>query len=338
MSESIPVSAASKKTEKGPSETVRIVEQLSRAHDGGAWHGPSTAEALEGVSAADAARRAAPAGHSIREIVHHLRVVNDAVRRDLLGESAGDEADWPSAPAGDEEDWRASLDALRAGHRALREALKALPSARLHERVAGKPHTHWYELLGTLQHEAYHAGQISLLKKRPDAHAILAAPGRSPEIPESADAYGWLVGSWDLDVLRYRTDVRGQGLTAEAHFAWALEGRAVQDVWIMPRRGARADAPDRTRNMFGTTLRVWDASLQAWRITWINPVTGARDELVGRWSGKDVVQVGTHADGTPIRWTFSEITPDAFRWTGEALEPDGRTWRLEGEFRGRRVG
>jgi hypothetical protein len=31
-----------------------------------------------------------------------------------------------------------------------------------------------------------------------DFHAVLAAPGRSPEIPESADAYGWLIGSWEL--------------------------------------------------------------------------------------------------------------------------------------------
>jgi hypothetical protein len=63
----------------------------------------------------------------------------------------------------------------------------------------------------------------------------------------------------------------------------------------------------------------------------------ARDELIGRRSGKDIVQVGAHADGTPIRWIFSEITPESFRWTGEALNPDGRTWRLEAEFHGRRI-
>jgi len=54
--------------------------------------------------------------------------------------------------------------------------------------------------------------------------------------------------------------------------------------------------------------------------------------LIGRWSGKDVVQVGTHANGTPIRWIFTEITRDSFRWTGEVLEVDGKTWKVEGEF------
>lgn len=165
----------------------------------------------------------------------------------------------------------------------------------------------------------------------------LAAAGRSREIPEAVDAYGWLAGSWELDVLRYRVDVTALGLKGEAHFAWVLEGRAVQDVWIMPRRSERSDALDKTTNMYGTTLRVWDASIQAWHVAWINPVTGQRDELIGRWIGREVVQVGSHGDGTPIRWIFSEITPDSFRWTGEALESDGKTWKLEGEFRARRI-
>jgi hypothetical protein len=64
---------------------------------------------------------------------------------------------------------------------------------------------------------------------------------------------------------------------------------------------------------------------------------GRSAEIPGRRVGADIVQVGTHSDGTPIRWTFTEVTPDSFRWTGEALPPDGRTWKLEGEFRGRRM-
>jgi hypothetical protein len=166
--------------------------------------------------------------------------------------------------------------------------------------------------------------------------SVLSAAGRSPEIPESADLYGWLVGSWDLDVIHYGVDVSAQQIKGEAHFSWVLEGRAVQDVWIMPRRANRTESQAKAGNMYGTTLRVWNAALQAWRVTWINPVTGSRDELVGRWSGKDIVQVGARSDGTPIRWMFTEITPDSFRWTGEVLEPDGRTWKLQGEFRAKK--
>jgi hypothetical protein len=167
--------------------------------------------------------------------------------------------------------------------------------------------------------------------------AAMAAPGRSPEIPESADAYGWLIGSWELDVRHYVVDVRSRHIKGEVHFAWVLEGRAMQDVWVMPRLSERTPDLDKSCNTYGTTLRVWDAAIQAWRVTWINPVTGRRDELIGRWSGKEVVQVGTHSDGTPIRWIFGEITQDSFRWTGEALQADGKTWKLEGEFRAKRI-
>jgi DinB superfamily len=329
--------ASSRSRERGTGDIGRIVEQLSHIHDGGAWHGPSLAEALAGLSAPDAAGRPIGAAHSIWEIVHHLRVNDDRVRGHLTGEGEGDEADWAAPTDTTPEAWRDAVDRLRASQRALCEAVSKFPAARLHENVEGKSHSHWYELLGILQHDAYHAGQISLLRKGRDAHAVLAAPGRSPEIPESMDAYGWLVGSWELDVLHYWTDVAGQGRKAEAHFGWVLEGRAVQDVWIMPRRAERRAVLDPNQNMFGTTLRVWDPSIQAWRITWINPVNGSRDELIGRWVGKDVVQVGTHAGTTPIRWTFTDITADSFHWIGESLDPDGRSWKLQGEFRARRM-
>ena len=164
-------------------------------------------------------------------------------------------------------------------------------------------------------------------------HTALAAPARSREIPESEDAYGWLVGSWELDVRRYwAVDVSSQRIKGEVHASWTLEGRAVQDVWIMPRIGERSATLDKRRNMFGTTLRAWDSSIRAWRIMWSNPAGEHFENQIGRWSGNQVVQVGTRPDGTPTRWRFTEITSESFHWLGEALAPDGVTWNLEGEF------
>jgi hypothetical protein len=168
-------------------------------------------------------------------------------------------------------------------------------------------------------------------------YTALAAERRSPEIPESADVYGWLIGSWELDVYDYQVEGAPRRSKGEVHFAWTLEGRAVQDVWIVPRRSERAGDLSKTTNLYGLTLRVWDPSIQAWRVTWTNPVTGKRDQLVGRWSGKDVVQIGARSDGTPFRWIFTGITADSFRWIGESLEPDGATWKLVGECRAKRI-
>jgi hypothetical protein len=171
-----------------------------------------------------------------------------------------------------------------------------------------------------------------------DFPGLLLAPGHSQEIPEANDVYGWLVGSWELDVLHYKgADVSAQSIKGEAHFAWVLEGRAIQDLWIMPRVCDRKPQSDPTRNMFGTTLRIWDADVQAWRIRWINPVTGHEERQTGRRIGNEIVQVGARRDGTLTRWRFTDVNADSFRWIGEALAADGQTWNLEGEFRARRL-
>jgi hypothetical protein len=171
------------------------------------------------------------------------------------------------------------------------------------------------------------------MTRQVDFHSMLRAEARSPDIPESADVYGWLCGSWDLQVVRYAgVDVSGRGMTGEVHAARVLEGRAVQDVWIMPRGDKRKSDPDRAMDMYGTTLRSWDEALQAWRIAWTNPVSGHREEQVGRWNGRDILQEGTRPDGTKTRWTFTGITASSFHWRGEALYPNKETWVLEGEF------
>src|SRR6267142_623163 len=104
--------------------------------------------------------------------------------------------------------------------------------------------------------------------EKSEFQTALAAPGRSPEIPESADVYGWLIGSWELDVCYNLVDVSASGIKGEVHFAWVLEGRAVQDVWIYPPRSQRRDGLDKSVNTYGTTLRIWDPKIQAWRVTW----------------------------------------------------------------------
>jgi hypothetical protein len=54
-------------------------------------------------------------------------------------------------------------------------------------------------------------------------------------------------------------------------------------------------------NMYGTTLRVWDPNLQAWRITSINPSEDHDEQQIGCCVDRDVVQIGTSPDGTTTR-------------------------------------
>lgn len=167
---------------------------------------------------------------------------------------------------------------------------------------------------------------------------ILSATGRSVDIPPEDDLYGWLIGSWDLD-LKLHDDAGGvHDSGGEAHFSWVLEGRAVQDIFINPRRSDRGPAlPRLESNWFGSTFRMYDPSRRTWRVTWLNPITGSSAELIGWRSGHDIIQEGKFSDGGIIRWSFHDIAADSFRWLGERLDSDEKTWRTQVEFHGRRM-
>src|SRR5262245_19927884 len=165
----------------------------------------------------------------------------------------------------------------------------------------------------------------------------LLSDSRSADIPETDDIYGWLIGSWELDVIGYDDEGNVLHSTGEAHFGRVLEGRAVQDVFINPRRSDRGPDSPKFANWFGTTIRIYDPVIHAWRVNWLNPHDGLRAELIGRRPGNEILQEGTFPDGTPIRWTFTNIAENTFQWRGERLEPDGKTWKLQVEFVAKRV-
>ncbi|MBI5069279.1 MAG: hypothetical protein HZB56_13675 [Deltaproteobacteria bacterium] len=174
----------------------------------------------------------------------------------------------------------------------------------------------------------------------PSATGFLAAlldPGPAPLAGSNADLYDPLLGDWDAEVIDHRPGEPPHRQSAEMHFARVLEGRAVQDLWIAPARGERAGA-GRPGNRYGTTLRVYDPALDAWRITWWNPVTGVENRLVGRRVGSRIVQTGSDADGRLVRWVFVEVGPDRFHWRGEGSGDGGQTWTCETEFLARRRG
>ncbi|HTP29420.1 MAG TPA: hypothetical protein VMK12_27620 [Anaeromyxobacteraceae bacterium] len=153
----------------------------------------------------------------------------------------------------------------------------------------------------------------------PQLFDALAALGPHPSLGVHAETYGRLIGSWAGEVHDHTPLGVAVG-PAEIHFAWVLEGRAVQDAWIVPSRAARGQGPAPLRCRYGTTLRVFHPSDQLWRVIWLNPVSGMRNDLVGRRVGENVIHLGTR-DGKPIRWSIIEIQPNAFRWQGHILEP-----------------
>jgi len=174
-------------------------------------------------------------------------------------------------------------------------------------------------------------------RNRHDFAEALLSSSRSADIRESEDIYAPLEGNWDVetrDVMPDGSVATGRG---EWHFSRVLEGRAFQDVWILPARGPGGARAAHPANRYGTSLRMLDPTTREWRVVWLNPVSGAFDVLRARKEGERIVQEGARPDGQRIRWVFDVLTGDRFHWYGEAEQPDGR-WRREAEFSGRRRG
>jgi uncharacterized damage-inducible protein DinB len=162
-------------------ETDRLARLFRETIAGKPWHGPSLESLLEGVDARAAAALPLDGAHSIWEIVLHLTAWTREVANRLEGKEPRPpaEGDWPETGPVDEATWNAARADLFSAHEALIEALASFPEARLDERVGGERDaplgtgvSYREMILGVLQHDAYHAGQVALLKKRSDAHRL----------------------------------------------------------------------------------------------------------------------------------------------------------------------
>jgi len=153
--------------DKRTSEAANIADQLKRAFDGSAWHGPALLEILADVDAAAAAARPIANVHSIWELVLHIAVWDRSGLVRLGGEGyqpSGDD-NFPPVAKTSEAAWRKAVTDVKKTHEKLVRTVNALPDARLWDRVPGKRYDFYHLLHGIAQHELYHAGQIAVLKK-----------------------------------------------------------------------------------------------------------------------------------------------------------------------------
>jgi len=154
--------------------------------------------------------------------------------------------------------------------------------------------------------------------------AALHADAPAADRVDKTNHYAFLIGRWEMDAF-VQTDEGAHRGSGEIHAGWVLQGRAIQDVWILP--GV----------FYGTTLRIYDPGIDAWHILWSDPLRQYYTRQIGRPRGKDIVQDGKNDAGEAVRWSFTERTPDSFRWRGERSFDGDATWQLEAEFFARRV-
>lgn len=149
-----------------------IREAIEPTRAARAWHGGATPlGALRGVRAAAAAWQPAPGRPSIWSLTLHLAYWKYAVRR-RLDPSDHDRfprhpANFPAVPpVANDAAWREDVALLRDAHVRLLRVIDAFPRDRLGRSAGGRRHfTHADLIAGIGMHDAYHTGQIQLLKR-----------------------------------------------------------------------------------------------------------------------------------------------------------------------------
>ena len=151
-----------------PPALVRLVKQSFR---GPAWHGPSVTAALRGLDAEAANWRPAPGRPNAWEILLHLAYSRHVMLQRLTGERSHrferplKKQWWPAPPMErSETSLRQDRQLLQSYQTRLLDVVSRLTSRELSVSRRGRHHSLAEEVVGIAMHDAYHSGQIRLLR------------------------------------------------------------------------------------------------------------------------------------------------------------------------------
>ena len=152
--------------------------------------------------------------------------------------------------------------------------------------------------------------------------ALMPSDAPRPEFADAFAPFAPLIGSWDLDVSWYDEDGKVTRQTrGEWHFAWALDGRAVADIWITPSRTQRELDGD---GEWGLTIRLYDPTLGAFRSTWMGPKFALVMTFIGHPGDRTITLEAREPLAAKTRWIFTDITDTTFHWRNEDEDPTGK--------------
>jgi len=147
-------------------EINRIVKLFEDLQHGDCWIGNNFKETLHGVDAATAADTVSANSNSIWQLVSHLIYWRTTVVNRLTGsDNPPPFKDFLLPAELNEENWKQTLLDFEAVYHLLRHALHNIKDEQLDKPTIKKDQTFYQLIMGCLQHDAYHLGQMIVLKK-----------------------------------------------------------------------------------------------------------------------------------------------------------------------------
>jgi len=176
-------------------------------------------------------------------------------------------------------------------------------------------------------------GEALATDPRLDMVTVLKAMGPHPSLGDQAKVFGRLIGTWDVEYADFSKDGKVTHRSGELTFGWVMDGRAVQDFWIVYPSGARKE-----REVY-TDLRYYDPKSRTWPSAFIDVEHASVARFTGGAVGDDRIVLDTRDfDDTDTRWSINDIRSDSFVWREEESLDGGKTWRLLAEHHMKRRG
>ncbi|MBS1680105.1 MAG: DinB family protein [Bacteroidetes bacterium] len=150
-------------------EIKRIYKNIAAVYDGQPWYGDNMVKMLSDVSADAAANRPHKLNHSIAEIVCHITAWRQFVIEKIKGNAEYEvwdtELNWRNIKSLNEPEWKSIKDSLQSCQTEFLQQVEKLSEAQLSAPVTGRKYNFRLMLQGIVQHDIYHLGQISMIKK-----------------------------------------------------------------------------------------------------------------------------------------------------------------------------
>lgn len=148
-------------------EAERISRLFSSQWEGASWLGVHFRDTLQGITAKEAASRPFPGFNSIWEILIHLLEWRRTVLRRLQGETieAPEDNFFSYVSNRSEEAWQQLCRHFEQSTQQVVQLLEQESAATMSRRSTQPPFSRYELIMGMLQHEAYHLGQIRLLHR-----------------------------------------------------------------------------------------------------------------------------------------------------------------------------
>ena len=147
-------------------EINRILKLFTDLQHGDCWVGTNYKEALHGVGAEIAAKKLPGYANSIWQLVAHITYWRTRVVNRLTGsDNPPPFQDFLLPIELNDVEWRQTMHDFESAYHLLRNAIHYFKEENLDKPSPKEGQTFYQVILGCLQHDAYHLGQIILLKK-----------------------------------------------------------------------------------------------------------------------------------------------------------------------------